>query len=210
MAIGARMTLEELTRQLESAYGTALRSVVLYGSAASGETVEGQSDQNVLVIVDRIDRRRMQQLAETTRAWRDAGNPPPLVLTHAEWMRSSDIFPMEYADILERHRVVSGVAPFEGIRVHPADLRLQVEHEAMGMLLKLRAGVMFAGNDAKQQSALLRESLSALMVVFRAVIAYARERKTGAIADTSATLDAYVDTMETLVSYLDTFEVRRD
>ncbi|MEO7999888.1 MAG: nucleotidyltransferase domain-containing protein, partial [Gemmatimonadaceae bacterium] len=155
MASRSSMTLEELVKQLTQMYGTGLRSVVLYGSAASGEDVKGKSDQNVLVIVDRLDRTRLQQLAQTTRAWIDAGNPPPLTLTHAEWLRSADIFPMEYADILERHRILHGENPLGGIRVAPRDLRLQVEHEAMGKLLKLRAGVMSAGTDAKQQNALM-------------------------------------------------------
>ena len=33
----AQMTLDELVSQLRAAYGAALRSVVLYGSAAAGE-----------------------------------------------------------------------------------------------------------------------------------------------------------------------------
>lgn len=168
--MAASMTLEELVRQLAQMYGAGLRSVVLYGSAASGENVKGKSDQNVLVIVDQLDRMRLQQLAQTTRAWEDAGNPPPLTLTYAEWIRSADIFPMEYADILERHRILHGENPLGSIRVAARDLRLQVEHEAMGKLLKLRAGVMSAGTDAKQQNALMTDSLSALLVIFRAVM----------------------------------------
>ena len=170
MASKSSMALEELVQQLAQVYGHGLRSVVLYGSAASGEHIEGKSDQNVLVIVDRLDRAHLLQLSQTSRAWADAGNPPPLILTHAEWQRSADIFPMEYADILERHRVLSGVVPFDGIRVAPSDLRLQVEREAMGTLLKLRTGMMSAGTDSKRQSALMADSLSALMVVFRAVM----------------------------------------
>jgi hypothetical protein len=166
----SKMPLDELVRQLSTVYGAGLRSIVLYGSTASGEQVEGKSDHNVLVIVDQLDRTRLQQLAQTSRAWSEAGNPPPLTLTHAEWQRSADIFPMEYADILERHRVLKGENPFAGIRVESHDLRLQVEHEAMGKLLRLRAGVMNAGTDTKRQNALLADSLSALMVIFRAVM----------------------------------------
>lgn len=234
----AKLSLDELVQQLSGVYGAGLQSVVLYGSAASGEQVEGRSDQNVLVIVDHLDRLRLQQLAQTSRAWTDSGNPPPLTLTSAEWKRSADIFPMEYADILERHRVLKGDNPFAGIRVEARDLRLQVEHEAMGKLLRLRAGVMNAGTDTKRQLALLTESLSALMVIFRAVmrlhgevpprephavakfvaqragfdaapfdrvIAMAREGRTFAAGDTSATLDGYVAGMEALVAYLDNY-----
>ena len=170
MAIRSSMSLDELVKQLTQVYAGGLRSVVLYGSAASGEEVKGKSDQNVLVIVDQLDRTRLQQLAQTSRAWVESGNPPPLTLTHAEWRRSADIFPMEYADILERHRVLKGENPFGGIRVAARDLRLQVEHEAMGKLLRLRAGVMSAGTDVKLQNALMADSVSSLLVIFRAVM----------------------------------------
>jgi hypothetical protein len=46
-------------------------------------------------------------------------------------------------------------------------LRLQVEHEAMGKLLKLRQGVLAAGGDDKAQLELLAASLSTIMVIFR-------------------------------------------
>jgi hypothetical protein len=112
----------------------------------------------------------LRTLGQTARAWQEAGNPPPLTFTVDEWTRSADIFPMEYADILERHRVLKGALPLDGIRVAPADLRLQTEHEAMGKLLRLRRGVMAAGTDGKRQAELLRASLSSLLVIFRAVL----------------------------------------
>ena len=76
---------------------------------------------------------------------------------------------MEYADILERHRVLFGDPPFNGIRVSPSDLRLQVEHQTMGKLLQLRQAVMGAGGDNRLQLEVLEKSLSTLMVVFRGV-----------------------------------------
>src|SRR5205814_542241 len=100
----------------------------------------------------------------------ESGNLPPLILTEQEWKSSTDIFPMEYADILERHRVLHGDPPFDGITVSPRDLRLQVEHEAMGKLLRLRRGVLSAGGDRKRQLALMEQSLSSILVVFRGVL----------------------------------------
>lgn len=165
----ASMTLEELTSQLQKAYGDALRAVVLYGSAASGEHVAKHSDYNVLVVVERLDAEALRNASATTRAWSEAGNPPPLTMTTAEWRGSSDIFPMEYSDILERHRVLFGTPPFDGIRVDLADLRLQVEHEAMGKLLRLRQAILAAGNDQRRQLDVLEQSLSTFMVIFRGV-----------------------------------------
>jgi hypothetical protein len=164
----ARMTLDELVSQLRAAYGTALRSIVLYGSAAAGERLGKRSDHNVLVIVEALDASRLAAASAASRAWADAGNPAPLTLTESEWRGSADIFPMEYADILDRHRLLFGEAPFEGIHVDHKDLRLQLEQESMGKLLRLRQGVLASGNDAQRQLELLTASVSTFLVIFRA------------------------------------------
>jgi hypothetical protein len=163
------MTLDELVSQLRAAYGATLKSVVLYGSAAAGEHLAKRSDYNVLVIVDDLNPARLQAASATARAWTESGNPAPLTLTSSEWKGSSDIIPMEYADILERHRVLFGDAPFDGITVDLADLRLQLEQEAMGKVLKLRQGLLASGNEPARHLELLGASLSAIMIIFRAV-----------------------------------------
>src|SRR5690606_32343766 len=81
-----------------------------------------------------------------------------------------DIFPMEYADILERHKVLHGALPDTAVTVKRSDLRRQTEYEAMGKVLRLRQGIMRAGADVKQQLDLLRASHSTLMVVFRGAV----------------------------------------
>jgi hypothetical protein len=177
------MTLDELVAQLHKVYGAQLRAVVLYGSAAAGEHIPKRSDYNVLVIVDELTMEHMRAEAAVARAWAEKGNPPPLTLTLAEWRGSADIFPMEYADILERHRVLHGTPPFDGITVDRAHLRLQVEHEAMGKLLKLRQGILASGGDTKAQAELLAASLSTIMVIFRAF-----ERLHGAVPPTDYAL----------------------
>lgn len=164
------MTLDELVSQLRQVHGESLQTVVLYGSAASGEEITGASDLNVLAIVAALDVDTLRSLGQTMRAWQEAGHPPVLEMTAAEWRSSADIFPMEYADILERHRVLYGTLPLDGIAVSLSDLRLQVEQEAMGKLLRLRRSIMVAGTDRDRQQELLRASLSSLLVIFRAVM----------------------------------------
>lgn len=165
----AKMTLDELVSQLRAAFGTELRAVVLYGSAAAGEHVPKKSDYNVLVIVDSLAADRLSAASAAVAAWRDAGNPPPLTLTTDEWSASADIFPMEYADILERNKVLHGSIPTQ-VKVDLADLRLQLEREAMGALLQLRRHALAAGGDAKAQRSLLTESVGTIMVIYRAVL----------------------------------------
>ncbi|MDQ6770118.1 MAG: nucleotidyltransferase domain-containing protein [Gemmatimonadota bacterium] len=164
------MKLDELVRQLQLAYADALRSVVLFGSAVAGEHRANKSDYNVLVIVDALPLERLRAVAAVSRAWAEDGNPPPMTFTTREWRSSADIFPMEYADILERHRVLFGTLPVDGLRVNPADLRLQVEHQTMGKLLQLRQAIMGAGGDSALQLEILEKSLSTMMVIFRGIV----------------------------------------
>jgi hypothetical protein len=164
------MKIDELVTQLKAVYGETLRSVILYGSAVAGEYIAKKSDYNVLVVLDAVPLDRLAAVGAILRSWAEAGNPAPMMFTTSEWQSSSDVFPMEYADILERHRVLYGSDVTEGITISKSDLRLQVEQQALGKLLHLRRGAMAAGDDGKEQIALIEASLSALMVVFRGVV----------------------------------------
>jgi predicted nucleotidyltransferase len=165
----AKLTLDELVTQLKAAFSADLSSVVLYGSAAGGDHNPKRSDQNVLVIVKQVPMSAAKAIAATARAWADAGNPPPMVFTEREWRASSDVFPMEYADILERNRVLHGAPPFDGISVRTEDLRLQLENEAMGKLLHLRRAFLANAADDKKLLEMMGGTASAVMVIFRAV-----------------------------------------
>ena len=70
------MKLEELVTQLQQAYGTTLRSVILYGSAVAGEHIAKKSDYNVLVLLNRIDMSALAAASAVAREWKEAGNPP--------------------------------------------------------------------------------------------------------------------------------------
>lgn len=165
----AKMTLDELVSQLRAAFGAELKAVVLYGSAAAGEHLPKKSDYNVLVLVDSLEANRLLAASAAAKAWNDAGNPAPLMLTTLEWENHADVFPMEYADVLERNKTLFGALP-TNVTVDKEHLRLQLEHEAMGTLLQLRRAALAAGNNGKEQLLLLEGVSSTVMVIFRAVL----------------------------------------
>lgn len=170
----AKMTLDELVSQLRAAFGAELRAVVLYGSAAAGEHLPKKSDYNVLVLVDSLEANRLMAASAAAKAWSDAGNPAPLMLTTSEWQSHADVFPIEYADVLERNKTLFGELP-GNVRVDNEHLRLQLEHEAMGTLLQLRRAALAAGNDGKAQIELLESVSSTVMVILRAVVRLAKQ-----------------------------------
>ena len=178
----AAMTLDTFTQALRAAHGDALVAVALYGSAARGEHVAKHSDHNVLVLVRTLTPAGLRATAAATRAWTKLGNPPPLVLTEAEWASSRDVFAIEVADILEHHRELYGTLP-HGIPVATADLRHQLEFEAMGKLLALRQGILAADGAPAAELALLAATRSAVLVLFRTLCRVHGDAASGTAAD---------------------------
>ena len=169
----AKMKLDDLVSQLRAAYGDALSAVVLYGSAAGGEHHAKRSDMNILVIAKTLTVSSMRAAGAVARAWGEAGHPPPLTLTEAEWRSSVDVFAMEHADILQRHKILYAAPPFDlkyGVTVSLRDLRLQLEYEALGMLLRLRGRVLTSDHDAAQRLETLVSGTSQVLVLFRAIL----------------------------------------
>jgi hypothetical protein len=164
------MTLNDLVAQLQAIYGPDLVAVALYGSAARGEHLRKHSDINVLVVVERVTMEHLRKESPVAQAWRETDSPPPLTLTRSEWMGSADVFPIEYADIIAHHKVLAGTLPLDGIVVDPADLRLQLEHEAVSKLLRLRHAILLAGRDVKALKSLLESSVSTMLVLLRALL----------------------------------------
>lgn len=180
------MTLEELVRQLSLVHGAGLRCVALYGSTARGEQISRTPNFNVLVLVETIDMEYLKREASVARAWREAGHPPPLTLTMSEWRTSSDIFPMEYADILAHNRILHGALPPEKPTVRREDLRLQLEHETLSKLFRLRHAVLSSGGEPRALLEMIESSAPSIMALLRATLRLAGEE---APAESAATLD---------------------
>ena len=164
------MTLDDLVKELRDVFGAGLRAVVVYGPAAAGAEAIARHELHTLVLVDALPLDRLEEGGAHVDAWVRAGHPPPLVLTAAEWRASGDIFPEEYAEILEAHRVLHGALPTDGLRVDPAELRLAVERDAMGKLLQLRRAVLAAGANAERRVELLAASFGAVLEAFRGAL----------------------------------------
>lgn len=163
------MTLDGFTAELRTAFGDDLTAVVLYGSAAGRAVEEPTSSQNVLVIVRTLQPDALRRAAAATALWQQAGNPAPLILTAAEWRSSRDVFAMEHLDILQRHRVAHGALPVQALPTD-ADLRRQLEYEAMGALIHLRQGILICNGDHARELDLLAISKGTVLALFRSLL----------------------------------------
>ncbi|MBC8165463.1 MAG: hypothetical protein H7Y20_06280 [Bryobacteraceae bacterium] len=159
--------LTEIVEKLRKAHGQKLVSIVLYGSGATAEGRDPQSDYNVLCVLTRVTPDELREAEPIFRWWREMKNPAPLLIASSELRQSVDCFPMEFHDIIERHVVLHGENPVEGMAVDDSFYRGQVEHELRGKLFRLRqkAGGVLGEKDMLMR--LLADSVSTFCVLFR-------------------------------------------
>ena len=130
--------LQEFVTEVRDLYGEELIAVFLYGSAASGGRVPGRSDINVVIVLRQISPPFLRKATPRIRRWQQRGIATPLFLD-PDFLRSSlDVFPIEFLDMQEQHRVLFGSDLLAGLRIDRANLRLQCEQEIKGKLLRLR------------------------------------------------------------------------
>jgi predicted nucleotidyltransferase len=159
--------LNELVERLKQAAGGNLKSVVLYGSAASGEFQPKHSDLNVLCVLERIGAAELGKLNRTAAWWVGKGHPAPLVFTIDELRRSADVFSIELLDIKANHRVLHGEDVFTSLEV-PMNLhREQVERELRTNLIRLRQAYLAAPQKAATLERLMSTSVSTFAALFR-------------------------------------------
>ena len=159
--------LPQLVEKLQKAYGDRLVSVVLYGSAVSGNHHAKYSDYNVLCVLDRITPSEMAAAEDVFRWWREKGNPSPLLLTEQEVAGSTDCFAIEFHDIKAQHRVLHGKDVIAPLGIDNSFYRAQVEHDLRAKLLRLRQKAAGMLSDADMLRRLMADSLSTFCVLFR-------------------------------------------
>ena len=159
--------LNQLLEKLTKALGDRVVSVVLYGSAASGDHHEGFSDLNVLCVLQQVTVHELEQSEPIFRWWREKRNPSPLLLSEHELATSTDCFAIEFHDIKAHHRILQGKDVVSELVVEDTFYRAQVEHDLRAKMLRLRQKASGALGDKDVLRHLLADSVSTFCVLFR-------------------------------------------
>jgi predicted nucleotidyltransferase len=159
--------LAELVERLRAAFGDVLQSVILYGSAAGGDYIPGRSNLNVLCVLREVGVAELEKSRPVAEWWRKKGQPAPLLLAFEELDRARDAFPIEFLDLIERHRVLFGEDVTQNLVIEPQYHRAQVEHELRAKLLRLRARYAAVAPDAESVIRLMVEAVPNFAALFR-------------------------------------------
>ena len=138
VSASARRALDALAEDLRRIFADRLLSLVAYDANGAAEDEAAHS----LALVERVTFEDLANCAPLVAGWRRRDLAVPLILSHDEFRRTLDVFPLEYGDIVAHHAVIYGRNPFAGIEVSPADLRRACEQQAKSHLIHLREGFL--------------------------------------------------------------------
>jgi len=161
--------LQTYVKDVKGVFGEQLEGMLLYGSAVRGEFLPGRSNLNILLLVSSYDSAVLKQYSALHRQWGKEQIVVPLFLTEEELRMSAAVFPLEFLEIQEHHRVLGGRDPFIGFHVKADRLREAVVQGLMSHLLRLRQRYVEGGGSDEATTILLPLSITSNLPLLRGV-----------------------------------------
>ena len=161
--------LQTYVKEVKGVFGEQLEGMLLYGSAVRGEFLPGRSNLNILLLVSSYDSAVLKQYSAVHRQWSKEQIVVPLFLTEEELRTSAAVFPLEFLEIQEQHRVLGGRDPFIGFHVKPDWLREAVVQGLTSNLLRLRQRYVEGGGSDDATTILLPLSITSTLPLLRGV-----------------------------------------
>jgi len=160
----AMSVLEDFVKKLRQIYKDGLVSVVLYGSASSGEFAEKHSNINLMVVLADTTLPSLAKAHGLVNSARFRAIQP--IFFTEDYIKSSlDIFPIEFLDIAENHTVLYGKDVVKDLRVDTRNLRFQCEQELKSRLLNVKKQYLLAKNRAEMERLLFKTFTSILHIL---------------------------------------------
>lgn len=159
--------ITQVVEQTRLIFGKDLVSLALYGSAAGEDYVPGRSDLNFAIVLERITFAHLQVLHQHLPKWHKLRVATPLLLDRQFLEDARDVFPMEFHDIKQQHRMLYGEEVFATLAIDSRHLQYQAEHEARGKLLRLRTLYAEVGAERKRLEALMLDSAKTFVIIMR-------------------------------------------
>lgn len=148
--------LQDLVAEAEVCFGTDLRSVVLFGSAAEGR-LRPTSDVNLIMVLAAFERARADRMREPLRLAHAAARVETMWLLEAELTPAADAFAVKFADVRRRRRVLFGPDPFAGLAVTRAVEIARLRQVTLNLALRGREQYLLRSLRAEQAAALLAD-----------------------------------------------------
>ena len=162
--------MTEFTASLKEVFAGDLLAVVLYGSAAGSTYTAGASDINVLIILEKSGAEGIFKFGQKVKKLMSNNIISPVIMTLKEFTTASDVFPLEYSEILEEHALIFGNQNILNIKINKKNLRLQLEEKLRGAAAEIRGMLIAAGGNEKVFQRFILRWASLGGVLFRGLL----------------------------------------
>lgn len=155
---------QEFVQRLKDTYKEDLISVILYGSAASGEFMEKYSNINLLVVLNDTSLANLKKIAPILKKARFT--ILNTLFFSPEYIRNSvDAFPIEFLDIKENHLILWGKDLLRDIEIDTRNLRFQCEQELKEKLINIKMAYLRTQDKNTIRMLLFKSSNSVLHIL---------------------------------------------
>lgn len=160
----------EFAKKVLEDLGDNVRSIVIYGSTLGVNYNHGISNINAAVIVKTLDFSVLNQSLGLVKWGHKRKIATPLFLTKEYILNAFDVFPIEFSEMKQQHKVIFGEDIFQDLDIPLRDVRLLCEQQVKGKLLHLRQAYLDVGHNPSVLKNLLLSALNDLIPVFRQLI----------------------------------------
>ena len=144
-----------------------ITSIFIYGSAAGVNYLPEISDINSALVFNHLEHPQLQKSLMAVSKGMKHKITAPIFLTQKYIRSSFDVFPIEFLEMKENHVLIYGEDILSPLEIPSQYLRLFCEQQIKGKLLRTRQAYLEVGLDHKKLESLLKDSLSALIPIFR-------------------------------------------
>lgn len=162
--------LEKIRQEITKAFKNDIVSVMIYGSAAVNDLQDDQGEVNVLVVLQTVGLDEIDRLKKLVKPLAKIKVSTPLLMTMDHINTSTDVFPIEFLEIKEKHTVLQGEDIFAGLAIDTRNLRHECEHELKGRLIRLRQSYMEIGDNVKALKDIITAGHQANFPAFRTAL----------------------------------------
>lgn len=163
-----RSAVEQYFGRVVEAFPSQVDSCYLYGSVVTSDFQLGRSDINSLVLFETFMHAEMERMRPIVQSGLKEKIVAPLCLSVSTFERSADTFPLEFIEIQDKHLQLYGERNrVQALEIKPEDLRLKLEEQIKGKLIRLREIFMESGDQPKLLLKVLSTAQRDLYPVFR-------------------------------------------
>ncbi len=160
----------DIVSRLKIAHSGNLTSIIVYGSAVAAPGNVNKNDYHLLIITNTLTAEDLNAGKAAAKEWVKAGYALPIYFTAQEFSGSADVFAIEFRHMKRAYQVLHGEDLLTEIHPTKAHLRLQVEYEMRGKLLRLRSLYLPASDTTQSLTQLMSDSAYSFSQFMRPVL----------------------------------------